>query len=81
MSAVDEPGASSQHIESGRREKGLKPELLAAHIARLSHATGTHCLRDRALNPRSCGVELPKLRRVLTSASLIESLGACFIRS
>lgn len=81
MGAVGEPGTSPQHIESSRREKCLKSELLAANIARLSHVTGTHRLRDRALNPRSCGVELPKLRSFLTGASLIESLVTCFIRS
>ena len=81
MSAVGNPGTSSQHIESGRREKRLKPELLAAKVARLPHVTGPHRLRDRPLNPRSLGVELTKLRCFLTDASQIESLVTCFIWS
>ncbi len=81
MSAVREPGTSSQHIESGRRDKGLKLELLAANVAGLPHVTGTYRLRYRPLNPRSFGVELPKLRRYFPDASLIERLVARFIRS
>jgi hypothetical protein len=81
MSAVREPGTSSQHIESGRGEKRLKPELLAANVARLPHVTGTHGLRNRALDTRSFGVEFLKLRRFLTEASQIESVVTRFIWS
>ena len=80
MRAVHKPGTSAQHIESGRREKCLKPELLAANVARLPHVTRTHRLRYRPLDPCSCRVEFPKLRCFLTDASLIEGLVACFIR-
>lgn len=81
MSAVGDPGTRAQHIESGRREQCLKPELLEALVACLPRVAGPHRLRYRPLNPRSCGVEFPKLRCFLTVASQIESLVTCFIWS
>lgn len=79
MSAVSQPGASSQNIHGGRCEKCLKPKLFAANRTRLPHITGAHGLRYRALNTCSLGVELPQLRRFLTNASQIEGMIARFI--
>lgn len=42
---------------------------------------GAHGLRYGAFTTRSCGGEFPKLRRLLTEASQIEGMRACFMWS
>ena len=68
MSAVGEPGARSQYIDGGRREKGLQPELFETNRACSPHLTGAHGLRHRAFDSCSRGILLPKCGRFLAFA-------------
>ena len=68
MDTVGEPGTRPQHIDGGRREKGLQPELFEANIACSSHLTGAHGLRNRPFDSCSCGILLPKCGRFLAFA-------------
>lgn len=81
MRAICEPGTSSPHMESGRREKRLKPELFETKILCLSPLTGAHGLRHCAFGSGSGGRALPNSGCCLAFARRHPSRVGRFIRA
>jgi hypothetical protein len=72
MSAVSSPGTCPQHIDGCVREKGLKPELFAAKVARSPHLTRAYSLSNSAFNSCSFGVQFPEFWSLLACARFLE---------
>jgi hypothetical protein len=73
MGPISEPDASPQHIDGGRREKGVQLELFETTRACLPHLTGAHCLSHRPFDACTLCLLLPTCGRFLAFARCHES--------
>jgi hypothetical protein len=68
-----------QHSDGCGCEKGLKPELFAANVARSPHLTRAHSLGNGAFSSCSFGVQYPKFRGFLAFAHFLKGSVGLFI--